>query len=310
MIGIVKSSLPGGREMSAMDALQAAATLGVEGLLFATLFDISPPLDRTEMHAVRTEADRLGLTLSSSLGFINPAAPARGAKLIELGQGDMAEGAKHLINLAADIGILDLFFVIGMIEDRFETSPSWQQQCEAVADLLCTCGPVLRARGAKLLLKTHEEMFTAEVMALVESVGSDILGVAFDPVNVVCRLEDPLAAARRVAPHAVSVHVDDAVLRFEDDGFRRYLAPMGEGQLDWPAMLALMPGAKIWLEMHAGQFAMPVFDAAWLRSQPQIALPEFAAVLALAQRFGNRPMPWDQARPTDRLPQALRHILQ
>lgn len=308
MIGIVKSSLPGGREMPAMEALQAAAALGAEGLLFATLFDISPNLDAAEMHAVRAEADRLGLTLSSSLGFINPAAPSRGARLIELGKGDMAEGAMRLIDLAANIGILDLFFAIGMIEDRFEPSPSWLQQCDAVADLVRACGPVLRARGARLLLKTHEEMFTAEVLALVEAAGRDIVGVAFDPVNVVCRLEDPLAAARRVAGHVASVHVDDAILRFEGSGVRRYLAPMGEGQLDWPAMLALMPGAKIWVEMHAGQFAMPVFDPAWLKSQPQIALPEFAAVLAMAQRFGTRPMPWDQARPADRLQQAIQYL--
>lgn len=309
MIGIVKSSLPGGREISAMEALEAAAALGAEGLLFATLFDISPNLDAEEMRGVRAKADALGLTLSSSLGFLNPAAPSRGGRLIELGEGSMAEGARRLIGLAADIGILDLFFVIGMIEDRFETSPSWQEQCAAVTDLVRACGPVLRERGAKLLLKTHEEMFTSEVLALVDAAGSDILGVAFDPVNVVCRLEEPLAAARRVAGHAVSVHLDDAILRFEENGFRRYLAPMGEGQLDWPAMLALMPDAKIWIEMHAGQFAMPVFDADWLKSQPQIALPEFAAVMAMAQRFGNRPMPWDQTRPTDRLQQALRHIL-
>lgn len=309
MIGIVKSSLPGGREMNAIDAVQAAAAHGFSGLLFNTLFDISANLDPAEMRAVRAEADRLGLTLSASLGFVNPAAPSRGARLIEAGEGDMTAGVRRLIGLAADIGIVDLFLVIGMIEDRFETEPSWLAQRAAVARLIRDCGPLLRARGARLLLKTHEEITTNEVLDLVRMVGSDLVGVAFDPVNVVCRMEDPLAAARRVGPLAMSVHVDDAVLRFEGNGIRRYLAPMGEGVIDWDRILPLMPAARVWIEMHSGQFAMPVFDPDWLRAQPEIAVTEFAANLAMAQRWGTRAVPWDQTKPLDRLPHALRKFL-
>jgi sugar phosphate isomerase/epimerase len=309
MIGIVKSALPEGRAMTAIEALQATAAHGLEGLLFNTLFEISPSLDPGEMRAVRAEADRLGLTISAGLGFINPTLPSRGAKVIEAGGGDMAAGVRRLIGLAADIGITDMFFVIGMIEDRFETTPGWQAQRDAVAALIRQCGPELRRRGAKLLLKTHEEITTGEVLALVRMVGSDLLGVAYDPVNVVCRMEEPLAAARRVAAHTASVHVDDMVLRFEEGGMRRYLAPIGEGVLDWDATLALMPDARVWIEMHSGQFAMPVFDAAWLAAQPHIVVPEYAAVLAHATRFGARAMPWDQNKPTDRLPQALGKFL-
>lgn len=309
MIGIVKSSLPNGRDMSAIEALQATAGQGLEGLLFNSLFDISQNLDPVEMQAVRGEADRLGLTISAGLGFINPALPLRDAKVIEAGDGDMIEGVKRLIGLAADIGITDLFFVIGMIEDRFESAPSWQAQRDAVADLVLKCAPVLRRRGARLLIKTHEEITTAEILALVRKVGSDLLGITFDPVNVVCRMEGPEQAARRVAPYAATVHVDDAILRFEEGGMRRYLAPIGEGVLDWDTMLARLPEAKVWIEMHSGQFAMPVFDARWLAVQADITVAEYAAVLAMATRYGERDVPWDQTRPADRLPQVLRKFL-
>lgn len=70
-----------------------------------------------------------------------------------------------------------------------------------------------------------------------------------------------------------------------------------------------MPGARVWIEMHSGQFSMPVFDAEWLAAQPDIALAEFAAVLAMASRYGQRDVPWDQTRPADRLPQAFRTFL-
>lgn len=305
MIGIVKSSLPGGREMSALQALEATAGLGLKGLLFNTLHDISPTLDPAELKTVRADADRLDLRISANLGFVNPALPFRGEKLAATGGGDLTAGVQRHIELAADIGIHDLFFVIGMIEERFRTDVSWQAQRDAVAAMVLKCAPLLRERGSRLLIKTHEEITTAEVVDIVRKVGPELLGIAYDPVNVVCRMEDPVEAARRIAPYTAQVHVDDAVVRFQDDGIRRFLAPLGEGQMDWDAIYALMPDALRWVEMHSGQFAMPVFDPQWLRAQPGIELAEFASVFAMATAFGSRDIPWDQAKATDRLPHAL-----
>lgn len=309
MIGIVKSSLPGGREMSAFEVLAAASARGLNGLLFNTLHDISPTLDASEMGEVKAEADRLELRLSSSLGFLNPALPSRGAAVIEAGAGDLAAGVRRLIGLAADIGIVDLFFVIGMIEERFSDTVNWRAQCDAVLSLIKDCAPVLRERRARLLLKTHEEITTQEVVDLVEAAGPELLAIAFDPVNLVCRMEDPVAGARRVAPHVAQVHVDDAVVRFQEGGIRRFLATLGDGSIDWEAIDALMPQAPRWIEMHAGQFAMPIFDADWLKAQPRIQLAEYASVLGMANAFGSGDVPWDQTRPTDRLPVALERLL-
>lgn len=305
MIGIIKSSLPNGRTLKATAALRQAAELGLEGLLFNSLFDVSPTLDAAEMTAVRAEADRLGLEISSMLGIVNPTLPARSQSIVDAGGGDMQAGIERLVTLAAGIGIHDMFFIIGMIEDRFEVDVSWQTQLDGVAELLLRCAPALRRNGSKLLLKTHEEIATAEIVALVERVGSDVLGIAFDPVNVLCRLEDPVAAARRVAPYAAQTYVDDAVVRFQEGGIRRFLAPLGEGFVDWDAIRSILPDHTVWFEMHAGQFAMPVFDRDWLKRQPPVALEEFAAVLAMAAKFGTRDVPWDQATPVARLPRAV-----
>ena len=42
------------------------------------------------------------------------------AALVDAGGGDMQAGIERLIELAAGIGIHDMFFIIGMIEDVFE----------------------------------------------------------------------------------------------------------------------------------------------------------------------------------------------
>ena len=309
MIGIIKSSLPDGRSLTAVEALKAAAKLGLQGLLFNSLFDVSPTLDPAELAAARAEANRLGLEISSMLGTVNPALPARSQPIVDAGGGDMQAGVERLVELAASIDIRDMFFIIGMIEDRFEADVSWQAQLDGVAELLGRCAPALRRNGSKLLLKTHEEIATSEIVALVERIGTDVLGVAFDPVNVLCRLEDPVAAARRIAPYVAQLYVDDAVMRFQENGIRRFLAPLGEGFVDWDGISPLLPDAKVWIEMHAGQFAMPVFDRDWLRHQPPVAVEEFASVLAMAAKFGTREVPWDQAAPVARLTQALLRCL-
>ncbi len=305
MAGIVKSSLPNGRNLSAVAALHAAADLGVDGLLFNSLFDCSSTLDPAELAMVRAEADRLGLRISSILGIVNPALPARSGPIVEAGLGNMQAGIERLTRLAAGIGIHDMIFTIGTIEDRFEAEVSWAAQLDGVADILERCRPVLRECGSQLLLKTHEEITTLEILVLVERVGADVLGVAFDPVNVLCRLEDPVTAAQRVAPHVVQVFVDDAVVRFQENGIRRFLAPLGQGFVDWRLIRSILPGRPTWIEMHAGQFAMAVFDKEWLRRQPPIALEEFASVMAMAAEFGPREVPCDQNAPVARLERAL-----
>jgi len=305
MIGVIKSALPNGRGLTALAALEEAAGIGAGGLLFNSLFDISASLDMGELQEVRAEAGRRGMVISSMLGVVNPALPARGEAIARAGDGDLAAGVKRLVQTAADIGIRDLFFVIGMIEDRFSMEVSWADQREAVARLVRDCGPLLRDQGARLFVKTHEEITTTEIRSLVERAGPDILGVGFDPVNVPCRLEDPIEAARRVAPFVGHVYLDDAVLRFQENGFRRFLAPLGEGMIDLPALLALFPTAKRWVEMHSGQFAMPALDRDWLSQQPAVEIGEFASLMKAAVDFGGRDVPWDQAAPTARLPHAM-----
>lgn len=308
MAGIVKSSLPNGRNLSAVAALHVAADLGVEALLFNSLFDCSPTLDPAGLAEVRDEADKLGLRISSILGVVNPMLPARSKSIIEAGEGDIQAGVERLTILAADIGVHSMVFTIGTIEDRFEAEVCWTAQLEAVGDLLERCAPTLRKCCSKLLLKTHEEITTFEILDLIERVGSDVLGVAFDPVNVLCRLEDPVAAAERVAHHVVEVFVDDAVVRFQEKGIRRFLAPLGDGFIDWRKIASILPGRPMWIEMHAGQFAMPVFDSEWLRQQPPIVIEEFTSVLAMAVEFGTRGVPCDQKAPVSRLERALERI--
>lgn len=309
MIGIVRSTLPGSAGKPAVACLQQAAEASFGGVLFNAMTELSPSLDAGQLREVRAEADRLGLRLSAMLGFVNPLLPSRSEANLRIGEGDLEAGLRKLVEAAADIGIDTLMFVIGKIEDRFSDAVPWPSQLEATGELLLRLVPMLRERGVRLALKTHEEITSSEVVTLVERVGPDVLGGAFDPVNSLCRLEEPVAAATRLAGCIVQVHADDAVLRFQEGGIRRFLAPIGDGVVDWDAILALAPEADVWIEMHSGQFLLPVFDGDWLRRQPGIALAEYAAIAGMAASFGSRDVPWDQSSPASRLDRAYQRFL-
>ncbi len=305
MTGILRTSIPGFEKLAPDGLLAAAAKLGLGGLMVGTLLDVSPTLDGPALAAWRGEADRLGLRVATGMGWFNPALPARAAAVAALGGGDLYRGVARLIEAGADIGITEAFFTVGMIEDRFDEKTPWSVQLSAVADGLERLAPLLLRRKVRLLIKTHEEITTFEIARLIDRVGADILGVALDPVNVVVRLEDPVAAVRRIAPFVTQIHLDDAQVRFDGSGLRRYLCPFGKGAIDWPSIFALLPGVPRWIELHRGKFAMDAFDSAWLTHHPDLTVAEFAAVVGMAARVPAGSVIPVQDDPFARLPQLL-----
>lgn len=74
--------------------------------------------------------------------------------------------------------------------------------------------------------------------------------------------------------------------------------------IDWGAIFALVPKAKQLIELHNSQFAMPVFDTDWLKSQHYIDLYEYAGLAGKA--VGKRePEVADQGKNGDRLAAAI-----
>jgi sugar phosphate isomerase/epimerase len=306
--GILKTSLPGAEKAALPEAIEIAAKSGFDALMATTLFDLSLSLDEGEMVDAIQIARAHGVTLASGLGGFHPLRHERCASVVAAGAGDPVAGAARLARLAARIGVGDLFFAVGMITDREDPGLPWDDQLRAVRTGLLEVAPVLRDTGTRLLIKTHEEITTFEILRLIEAVGEDVLGVAHDPVNVVCRMEEPVAATRRIARFVRQIHVDDAVLQLDGAAIRRYLVPMGQGDLDWPAMLALVPDATVWLETHRGQFAMACFDLDWMRQQADVSVEEYCYVAGCAVRRGSGPAPSDQNNPFGRVPSMQRWL--
>ena len=84
-------------------------------------------------------------------------------------------------------------------------APGFRPTLDEAAGLLATVMPEFEAAGVTLALETYEQVTTSDLVALVERVGSDRLGICLDPANVVAGLELPKDAVERCAPLTRSI---------------------------------------------------------------------------------------------------------
>ncbi|MFT4030639.1 MAG: TIM barrel protein [Protaetiibacter sp.] len=99
--------------------------------------------------------------------------------------------------------------------------------------------PAYEAAGVRLGLETYEQVPSTALVDLVESIGSDALGICLDPANTVAALEDPREVVERCAPYVNGIHVKDFAFSRRDGwvGFTLAGARIGEGLLDYPHLV-------------------------------------------------------------------------
>jgi len=118
-------------------------------------------------------------------------------------------------------------------------APGFRPTIAEAEGLLRTALPDYEAAGVTLALETYEQISSAELVALVERIGSDFLGICLDPANTVAGLELPTDVVERCAPLTKNIHAKDFAFARQDGwvGFTYSGAPMGEGLHDYPHLL-------------------------------------------------------------------------
>ena len=114
-------------------------------------------------------------------------------------------------------------------------APDSQPTVTEAAAMVREVVPAFRAAGVTLALETYEQVSTPDLVALVEDVGADVVGICLDPGNVVAGLELPRDTVERCAPVTRNVHAKDFAFTRADGwiGFTFTGAPMGTGLHDY-----------------------------------------------------------------------------
>ncbi|MCF7552734.1 sugar phosphate isomerase/epimerase [Pseudonocardia sp. WMMC193] len=301
-LGIDGRKIPGAVPGDPVSVLRTAHELGMEGVFFRTVLDMSPTLDACLLAETRAVADDLGMYLESGLGKVNPYASPETPELRRIGDGDVVLGFRRMMQACAEIDCRELWIGTANYQsafrgrfayDRFRTDVSWAEQLRAIRSFLQLLAPIARDLGIHLNLETHEEITSFEVVRLVEQTGPDVAGIVFDTANVLQRLEDPVAAAHRVAPHVRQTHLKDAVLVGAPGGLRYQMRPSGTGVVDFAAILPVLAAARpdLNLSMETDQprsgapldMLVESADPAFVAAHPDVTEAERRAHAALVR---------------------------
>jgi len=271
---------------------------GLDGIFFKSIFDLSPTLDYGELREAKAYADSLGMYLEAGVGRINPYNIPEDPHVRQFGGGDYHKAMEQMILACREIDCVSLWAETAGIQrhtsqgiyivDRFRTDAPWADQMAATAKFLKMLRPVLLDTGCRISIETHEDVTSFEVIRLVEEAGPDVTGITFDTGNVLARCEDPVAAARRVAPYCLTTHTKDGILFFDEKGLVRQNRACGEGVIDWDTVVGILaeynPKLNLSLEDSNARMPIEIWNPAWQAGHPDLTVAEVAELVRLAKR--------------------------
>ncbi len=309
-IGVDGRKIPEAEKRGPIASFDHARELGMEGLFFRTVLDMSPTLDIGYLRQIRQKADALGMYLETGLGKVNPYATPEAPELRMIGDGDIVLGFRRMMEACAAMDCRELWvatanykpaFTGRFAYDRFRTDVSWSEQLDATARFLRKLAPIARDLGIHMNLETHEEITSFELVRLVEEVGPDTTGIVFDTANVLQRGEHPVWAARRVAPYVRQTHIKDALIAHDGDVLDFQMRPCGGGLVDFRSVLPILAAANPRLNLSIENYEsfsdrprkpprmiIEIADPRWLEGHPDLSAEELSDYMRMVRDYALR----------------------
>ena len=323
------------RNPSAAEALEFVLAHDLQGVQFGNPRQISPSLDDGELREMSQEFAHHGLYLELGLPSINPYGAGALAHEAGADAGTTAhiEGLERAMRAAAVTGTRVLRTVVGWEKERYDPAVSWAQQLADTTEVLRRLAPLARENGQKIGIETHCDITTQEILRIIEAVGEDVVGVCLDTGNLPTRMDEPLAATRRVAPYVICTHTKDALLftterslppdQAEQVNWSRARVtdgrgnsvdparvppalgwqsrPCGQGSIPLNEMAAIIgehvPDLALSIEDHGNIQTMPIYQADWLASYPDLTTYELAILVQRAHDGDRRIATGEVAAP-------------
>ncbi len=216
-------NLPWARQMNTFELFDQAVRWGLDGLHLDD--GVLENLEKTYLKEVRAaaEANNLYLEYNFSMDL--------GSQGIGI-QHDPAEAIATAELLGADIVkvSMDLIRPRPVAASRFH--PDVMAQIKSVAARLKQLAPAAEAADVKIAVENHCDSFSEEILWLLDTVDSPVVGACIDTVNALMVMEDPMQAIANLAPRAFTNHFKDDCIEFQRHGFKLTGTAVGDGDID------------------------------------------------------------------------------
>ena len=156
--------------------------------------------------------------------------------------------------------------------------------------------PYAEELGVCIALENHQDATTDDLLRLADWVHhSPSFGITLDTGNPLAVGEEPVEAARQLAPLIRHLHLKDYTIHFAPEGYRLVRCIAGQGVIDFPAILEIvsqnghdvLPGIEVAAQATR---TIPLLEGTWWDCYP----PRQAKPLTEALRIL-----WAKGRPMD-----------
>jgi sugar phosphate isomerase/epimerase len=230
---------------------------------------------------VKRWSEELGLTLETGGGGVFPMKP-------ELFQASVDNILFHARRAAA-MGSKIVRMVCFSQRSAMPPGPA-MQHLETMVRLLKAVRPQLEDLGVRPAIEVHKDFHSWEFKLMIEEAGRDFAGIYLDTGNPVFVHEHPMTAVETLAPYVLTFHLRDSVVYEHPKGIAVQWVPLGEGNVDFPALLQrfheLCPRqVSVVIKPITGRLPaiLPVHDPQYWQAYPQARASEFAKFLQLAK---------------------------
>lgn len=279
----------------AFQILEYAAGLGLDNVQFSERSALAT-LDQAYLESLKRRADELGLSVElGMLSFDSHSSCFRS----EYGGGE--QQLSDLLRAAHVVGSPLVRCVLGAQIDRLGPLP-FQQHVDEFLRVLRAVAPLARDLGIKVAVENHGavDFLARELRSLVETAGTDYVGVCLDTGNPAYAAEDPVVSTEVLAPYVIATQVRDTRVWAVPEGAMAQWTPLGQGNVDMrrirDILLDRVPNIAFNLEVITGYmptlipYAAPGSD--FWRAYPDMLARDFARFVALAQ--SGQPEPIEQ----------------
>ncbi len=245
--------------------------------------------EAAHLKRVRAHADSLGLDIEIGMLSICPT-----SGIFDPGQGSADDQLGRAIDAAIICGSPLVRCVLGNSLDR-RSRGGIARHIDQVLQVLRRVRSRVIDAAVKIALENHSgDMQARELKMLVETAGTDFVGVCIDSGNAPWAIEDPHLTLDILAPHVLTSHMRDSAVWNTPAGVVAQWTRMGEGNVDIARYIRTYvekcPGraASLELIMHR-QRTFDYHDDQFWAAYPATPAREFARFLTRAEKGEPRP---------------------
>jgi sugar phosphate isomerase/epimerase len=239
---------------------------------------------RSHLDRVRAHADSLGLDIEIGMLSICPT-----SGIFDPSQGTADDQLGRAIDAAVVCGSPLVRCVLGNTFDR-RTPGGIERHIDQVLQVVRRVRARVIDAGVKIALENHSgDMQARELKMLVETAGTDFVGVCIDSGNASWAIEDPHLTLDTLAPYVLTSHMRDSAVWNTPAGVVAQWTRMGEGNVDIARYVRTYvercPGRAVSLEliMHR-QRTFDYHDNEFWAAYPATPAREFARFLTSAEK--------------------------